>query len=106
MFKDILANDISKVFLNTEEFADTVRINGKKIDVVIDNEHLTHQSNPQELEGLVGDIFYFVSKAEWLAKFKTLPKAYDVQEFNKVPCTVVKVSETNGVMSITLSYRG
>ncbi len=106
MFKDIIANDIGKVFLNTKEFADKARINGKMLDVVVDNEHLTHQSNPQELEGIVGDIFYFVSKAEWLKNFKTLPKAYDVQEFNRVPCTVVKVGDNKGVLAITLSYRG
>jgi hypothetical protein len=103
-FKDIISNDISKVFMNTEEYADKARINGKMIAVVVDNEHLTHTGSQQELDGSDGDIFYFVSKADWLEKFGKLPKAYEAQEFNKLPCTVVKVGDTNGVLDITLAY--
>ena len=106
MFKDILASDIEKVFLNTDEYADTVRINGKKIEVVVDNEKLKNQSNLHELDGLIGDIFYYVSKAKWLNTFKRLPVANDAQEFNKTVCTVMDVAETNGMLGITLSYRG
>jgi len=106
MFKDMIARDIGKVFLNTDEYADTARINGKMLDIVVDNEHLTRQSNLQELDGLVGDIFYFVSKQDWLDAFGKLPKANDAQEFNRHPCTVVKVGDTNGMLDITLAYRG
>ena len=106
MFKDIVANDINKVFLNTEEYADQARINGKLINVVIDNKHLNYQHTQQELDGLVGDIFYFVSKAEWLKTFNSLPKAFDAQQFNKLSCTVIKVGDTNGMLDITLAYRG
>ena len=106
MFKDILAEDISKVFLNTDEFADKARINGKYINIVVDNEKLKNQNNTQELDGLIGDIFYFVSKQDWLDKFKRLPNANDAQEFNKLPCTVVSVGDTKGMLRITLAYRG
>lgn len=106
MFKDILAEDISKVFLNTDEFADKARINGKFITIVVDNEKLKNQRNMQELDGLTGDIFYYVSKQDWLDKFKKLPLANDAQEFNKLACTVVDVGDTNGMLSITLAYRG
>lgn len=106
MFKDIIANDIKNVFLNTEEYAAQVKINGELIDVVVDNEHLNYQHSQDELDGLVGDIYYFVSKQEWLAKFGKLPEANDAQQFNKKPCTVIKVGDTNGMLNITLSYRG
>ena len=105
MFKDIIAKDIDSVFFNTNEFADKARINGKVIEIILDNEHLTHNSNAQELEGLVGDIFYYVSKQAWLDTFGSLPKAYDAQQFNTRPCSVVKVGERNRVLDITLAYR-
>lgn len=106
MFKDIIANDIKGVFLNTDEYADEVRINGKLINVVVDNEHLKYQHTPQELDGLVGDIFYFVSKEAWLETFGKLPEANDAQQFNRKACTVMNVGDTNGMLSITLAYRG
>ena len=106
MFKDIIANDVEKVFMNTDEFADTAKINNKLISVVVDNEHLKNQQNFSELDGLIGDIFYFVSKKEWLKKFGKLPLANDAQQFNKLACTVVSVADTNGVLGITLAYRG
>lgn len=106
MFRDMVANDIDKVFLNTSEFADEVRINGKRLKVVVDNEKLSHQKNLQELDGVVGDIFYYVSKQAWIDTFQELPLANDVQEFNRLPCTVINVGDTNGMLGITLAYRG
>lgn len=105
MFKDIIAKDIDQVFMNTKEFADTALINGRQIDIVLDNQHLAHNSNIQELEGLEGDIFYYVSKQAWLDIFGELPEAYDAQNFNGRACTVSKTGERNGVLEITLTYR-
>lgn len=105
MFKDIIAKDIESVFMNTKEFADPALINGRQIDIVLDNQHLSHNSNIQELEGLEGDIFYYVSKQAWLDIFGELPEAYDAQSFNGRACTVTKTGERNGVLEITLTYR-
>ena len=106
MFKDIIAKDINSVFLNTDEYADTARINGVFIDIILDNEHLESKHNLQELDGVIGDIFYFVSKQEWLKNFERLPITGDAQEFNRYPCTVVKTGDRNGMLEITLAYRG
>ena len=105
MFKDIIANDVENVFFNTKEFADTALINGRQIDIVLDNQHLSHNSNIQELEGLEGDIFYYVSKKAWLDTFGELPEAFDAQNFNGRACSVTKTGERNGVLEITLAYR-
>jgi len=105
MFKDIIAKDIDSVFMNTKEFADTALINGIQIDIVLDNQNLSHNSNLQELEGLEGDIFYYVSKQAWLDKFGELPEAFDAQNFNGRACTITKTGERNGVLEITLTYR-
>ena len=46
-FKDLVAADISDVFLNGQEFADTHTIDGKTMTVVVDeNLSLIHISEP------------------------------------------------------------
>lgn len=104
MFKDIIANDINNVFLNLNEFADTATINGKKITVVVDSEARTYAGNEESLERSEGNILIFVKKAEWLQAFKTLPKAFDAVKFNKIPCTIMRATERNGVLLLTLEY--
>ena len=107
-FKEYIASDIKSVFMNTTEFADTVRLDlgagAKEIAVVIDNEHLTHNSNLQELNGGTGDIFFFVGKAAFVEAFGRLLREGEAIRFNVKPCTVDKVGERNGVLEITLSY--
>ena len=39
-FKDCVAADIHGVFLNTQEFADTHTIDGRKMDAVVDDDAL------------------------------------------------------------------
>ncbi len=106
MFKDHIANDIEKVFLNLSEFADEVIIDGERIKVVIDNEARSYEGNVEEMERTVGNILIFVSKETWRNTYGRLPKAYDALMFNNVPCTIVRSSERNGVLSITLDYGG
>lgn len=106
MFKDIIANDIDSVFLNLNEFADTATIDGKKMTVVVDSEARTYESNQEALERGEGNILIFVKKATWLENFKKLPKEFEAIKFNKTPCTIVRASERNGVISLSLVYGG
>lgn len=105
MFKDIIANDIN-TFLNLSEFADEVTIDGKKITAVVDNESRTYEQNKDEMERSIGNILLFVNKETWKKTYKKLPKAFDAMKFNKIACTVVRVTDRNGVLSITLDYGG
>lgn len=43
-FKEVIAQDISAIFLNEKEFADTYNIDGKDILAVIDTD-LIHERN-------------------------------------------------------------
>lgn len=106
MFKDHIANDIEKVFLNLSEFADEAFIDGQYIKVVIDSEARSYEGNTDEMERTVGNILIFVNKETWRNTYGKLPKAYDALMFNNTPCTVVRSSERNGVLSITLDYGG
>lgn len=104
MFKDHIANDIERTFLNLSEFADEVVIDGEKIKVVIDNEARTYESSAEEMERTVGNILIFVSKQTWEETYGTIPEAYDAISFNGRPCTIVRVHERNGMLSLTLDY--
>ena len=106
MFKDILANDIDKVFLNQFEFADEEIIDGKPIKVVIDDEARMHESVSEELERGVGNILLFAKKDEWNEIYGKLPQAYDALMFNNQACVVARVSERHGMLSISLNYGG
>lgn len=106
MFKDYIANDIEKVFLNPSEFADDVTINGKKIKVVVENDVKTYEGNRDEMERGVGNILIFANKETWKSTFGKLPREYDALMFNKMTCTVVRVTERNGMLNISLDYGG
>lgn len=107
-FKEYIANDIKSVFINKNEYADTVWLDmgtgAKEIAVVIDNEHLTHNANMQELNRGTGDIFFYVDKAAFVEVFGRQAREGEVIRFNVRPCTIEKVGETNGVLAITLSF--
>lgn len=107
-FKDSLTRDISSVFLNTEEFADKVYIDmgggRQEVTVSLDTETMSHNANLDELDRTGGDVYFFVSVAEFEDKFGVLPRSGDALRFNTVPCTVTKVSETCGVLSVTLEF--
>lgn len=104
MFKDHIANDIERTFLNLSEFADEVVIDGKKIKVVLDNEARSYESNSEEMERTVGNILIFVSKETWRETYGAYPEAYDAISFNGRPCTIVRAHERNGMLSLSLDY--
>lgn len=106
MFKNIIANDIEDVFLNLSEFADDANINGKKIKIVIDSEARTYEPNIEEMESSVGNILFYVSKETWKNTYGVLPQEHDALMFNNIPCVVVRSHERNGMLGITLDYRG
>ena len=107
-FKDALTRDISSVFLNAEEFADYVYIDmgtgRKEIAVSLDSESKNHNANLDELDRTSGDVYFFVSVDEFKDKFGVLPRSGDALRFNTVPCTVTKVTETCGVIAVTLEF--
>ena len=48
-FKDTVASDILGVFLNVEEFGEFYRIEGKEIQIVVDNDELKERQGGQDL---------------------------------------------------------
>ena len=67
-FKDLVKQDISTVFLNTEEFGETHRIEGQRIPVVIDNDELIKLKQGQILGLVDADILIFGRREDFPEK--------------------------------------
>lgn len=104
--KKHIANDIEKVFLNPNEFADDVLINGKYIKVVVDNDQRAYSGVREEMDRGVGNILLFANKETWRNTYGSIVRDNDALMFNSLPCTVMRVTDRNGVLSINLEYGG
>lgn len=65
--RDLIAADIDLVFFQLDDFAETHRIEGKEIDIVIDNDMLTKMKQGQILGVAESDMLIF-------ARAKDMPK--------------------------------
>lgn len=63
-FKDFLDSD-SAVFLNIDEFATTHNIDGKDIDIVIDNDMLKERQAKYAEGTYLGDLLFHVKKSDF-----------------------------------------
>ena len=102
-FKEVIAQDISAIFLNEKEFADTYNIDGKDILAVIDTD-LIHERNKRSYaefaEGInQWHIILFVSRKD----FPVLPVKDHSMIINCKNYIVDEVSDNVGVLEITLT---
>lgn len=98
--KDLLVSDLD-VFVNSDEFAEPHLIDGRTINVIVDNEHLINRSK-KEYDGItVGEILYFVKVSEYGPK---KPRARDAQTFDGRLLYIFDVrGEDTGMYEIILS---
>jgi len=69
-FKDCLAADIHNVFLNRMEFADTHNVNGREMDVLVDENELLERDKARIMGTAAGGIYksrrlIYVAKADF-----------------------------------------
>lgn len=63
-FKDFLEADIQNTFINSDEFAESIDIDGETVNVVIDNDKL-QEIKLKDKEGLhKAELLFYVSKKE------------------------------------------
>lgn len=67
-FKDAVANDIQKIFLDLEFFGEQHRIEGKKISIVIDNDKLKEKQGGQDLAVAESDLLFYARSADLPAR--------------------------------------
>jgi len=96
--KDQIAQDRA-VFFNLNEFAEPHVIDGRTLNIVVDNDQLMRRSK-KEYDGLsVGEILYFVSAAD----FGERPQPGAPQVFDGRQMYVFDAREDMGVYEIILS---
>ena len=107
-FKEYVQHDICKSFMNQDEFASTVNINGVAVVVVEDKDQLLYRIK-KNYDGLVvGDVLFSISEAEYakIPRVPEVPKANVAISYNGSPCTIVEVNPQEGIYEITLLKAG
>lgn len=66
-FKDQIQQDLDAVFLNTDEFAELHRIEGKEIPVVVDNDQLVKLKQGQILGLVEADLLLMGKESDFPA---------------------------------------
>jgi len=96
-FKECLVED-SKVFFNNNEFSEKHNINGRLLNIVVDNNQLMNRSKVEYEGVMVGDILYYVTSED----YGKAPKVDEVQMYDNIPCKVFDVRIDSGMYEIIL----
>lgn len=97
-FKDIVNADMS-IFINPDEFGETHKINGRNVEIVIDEDRLSWRHSKDYEGNIVGDLLYFVKISDFPWE---KPKIGDVQTVDGKPYTVFDVKKPDGMYEIIL----
>ena len=62
--KDLITSDVSHLFFNLDEFAETHRVEGKSIDVVVDGDKLEDLKDGANLGVAEADLLFFARSAD------------------------------------------
>ncbi|WP_459482109.1 hypothetical protein [Clostridium saccharoperbutylacetonicum] len=96
-FKELIRNDLN-IFINPDEFGESHVIDGKIVNVIVDEETLKDR-NQKEYDGIVqADVLYF-AKEQDLPK---VPRPKSVQLFDGVPYEIFDAKLDNGVFEVIL----
>ncbi|TZE81997.1 hypothetical protein [Calorimonas adulescens] len=96
-FKDTVQSDLN-VFFNLDEFAETRTIDGRALNVIVDNDRLQQRSQ-KEYDGIsVGEILFYVKASE----FGERPEQGTPMIFDGRQMYVFDCREDDGVYEIIL----
>lgn len=100
-FKDIVKEDVRRVFLNVEEFSDLHLVNGKKIPAQIDNNEQIEREKRvnQNMDGIYMNQKLIYVPAE---EFGPMPKQGALFQLDGRVYRVADVISEDGIYSITL----
>lgn len=96
--KEQLKKDFN-IFINPDEFADTHRIDGKTLNIVVDDDKLEERKNKNFDGTSVEEVLYYV-KADDLGE---LPSIGSSQKFDGRYMLVTSARNANGMYEIILS---
>ncbi|MCI7302306.1 MAG: sugar ABC transporter ATP-binding protein [Clostridiales Family XIII bacterium] len=96
-FKDMLAEDRTKVFVDPDIFGETHLVNGKEIVIVIDNDELKERQGSQDLAVEESTTLFYCKKED-------LPVVYPGQtiKYDRRICMVDDVKDDMGMLTVAL----
>ena len=97
-FKEMVAQDRLRVFINPDEFGDKLRVEGKEIDVMLDNDQLKSKQGGQDL-AVAESATLFYALAEDLPKRRIPGSTLNV---NGRVCTIDDWTEDMGIATVVL----
>ena len=101
LFKDLLQQDVKKVFMNNEEFSEEHIIDDEIMDVIVDSNELIEREKNQKdnMDGVYKKrILIYVKKSQ----FGSPPKFGSILNLDGKNYTVCDVADECGIYSITL----
>ncbi len=102
-FKEQLFRDINNVFINPEEFGEKHTVDGRIMNVIVDNAEIIERSKKQTESGRVDGVFakqllFYVSRSE----FGRLPAVGRMLDFDGKKYLISDAVDEGAVYSITL----
>ena len=98
-FRSSLDSDLSKVFFNTEEFAEECSWDRSKITAIVDDDDLMQKYSMEFSILPQGSHLLFVSRSQ----FAFLPGVGEVHVFNHNTYTINEIRQEAGMLAIFLS---
>lgn len=108
MFKKYIAQDITKTFINENEFGELASVNGISVKIVQDDDRLSFRIK-KDYDGLVvGDVLFYITEEEWrkLPRVSKTPRAGEAILFKGKPSTITSVLVETGVYEVVIQYNG
>lgn len=93
-FKDFYKQDIQRVFMNEEEFAEEVMINGQKMTIVRHSDALNENNSAKQLVSC--DVIFYVAASY----FSGIPQPGREMEFNGHLYNIESAVPTMGMMGM------
>ena len=97
-FKDMVAEDRSRVFLDLSFYGQTARVEGKTITIVMDDDELKARQGGQDL-AVAESATLFYARSEDLPSRRPAGQSLNV---NGRECTIDKWTEEMGIATIVL----
>lgn len=97
-FKDMVASDILGVFINVDEFGETYRIEGRTVNIVVDNDELKERQGGQDLAVAESATLFYAKTAD-LPPRRPAGESLNV---NGRECLIDAWSEDMGLSTIVL----
>lgn len=97
-FRGMVADDIMAVFLNLDEFAEKYRVEGKNIDIVVDNDELKKRQSGQDL-AVADSATLFYARTEDLPHRRPAGESLNI---NGRECIIDDWQEDMGMSTVVL----